>query len=229
MAKQRKDIPKLTQKRIYQEAGSRCAFCQESEVTSLAIHHMDSNPENNIEDNLILVCSNCHGKITHGVLSQADVVFKKREVHWGSGNYGSKPGTPVSVVVDNSVIIGDVANTITKISTKKNSLKVLHPQGSIGGNLTMKAYVDYLIGRYFEFKKADSSYGRNMNFSHAVIHRNIQKALGGRTFYLPEDKFQDLVKFLQGHIDQTIQGKVNRKKGVTNYHSFQEHIEKYEL
>jgi len=230
MSKQRKDIPRMTQKRIYQEADSRCAFCREEEVTSLTIHHIDSNPGNYHEENLILVCSNCHGKITHGILSQADVALKKREIFWTRKMTVNKAGKTFSVVVDNSVITGDVANTITNISMKKNSLKAPpHPQGSIGANLSMKAYTDYLIGCYFDLKKADSSYGRNTKFSHAVIHRNIQKTMGGRTFYLPESKFQDLMEFLQNHIDQTIQGKVNRKRGVKNYHSFQEHIEKFQL
>ena len=143
---------------------------------------------------------------------------------------GNEAGKSFSVVVDNSVIMGDVANTITNISMKKHSSKAPpHPQGSIGANLAMKAYADYLIGRYFDFKTADSSYGMNTKFSYAVIHRNIQKTLGGRTFYLPESKFQDLVEFLRSHIDNTIQGKVNRKKGMKNYHSFQEHIAKFQL
>jgi len=230
MSKQRKDIPRMTQKRIYQEADSRCAFCREEEVTSLTIHHIDSNPENNHEENLILVCSNCHGKITHAILSPADVSLKKREIFWTKKMGENKAGKSFSVVVDNSVIMGDVANTITNISMKKHSSKAPpHPQGSIGANLAMKAYADYLIRQYFDFKTADSSYGRNTKFSHAVIHQNIQKTLGGKTFYLPESKFQDLVEFLQNHIDQTIQGKVNRKRGVKNYHSFQEHIEKFQL
>ena len=112
MSKQRKDIPRMTQKRIYQEADSRCAFCREEEVTSLTIHHIDSNPGNNHEENLILVCSNCHGKITHGILSQADVALKKREIFWSRKMPGNKTGKTFSVVVDNSVIMGDVANTL---------------------------------------------------------------------------------------------------------------------
>ena len=155
------------------------------------IHHIDSDAGNNTEENLILVCGNCHGKITQGILSEEEVMRKKHELFLGCRVSGNKPGASVSVMAENSVFTGDIAHTITKISTKK-SVKVPHPSGSIGANLKMKAYVDYLIGRYFEFKKSDSSYGRKMKFSHAVIHQNIQKALGGKTFYLPEAKFDEL-------------------------------------
>ena len=123
MSKQRKDIPRMTQKRIYQEADSRCAFCREEEVTSLTIHHIDSNPGNNHEENLILVCSNCHGKITHAILSQADVALKKREIFWTRKMTVNKAGKTFSVVVDNSVITGDVANTITNISMNSGHFK----------------------------------------------------------------------------------------------------------
>lgn len=197
-------------------------------MASLTIHHIDSNPENDMEGNLILVCANCHGKITHGFLSHADVVLKKREMFWRGKSSSEKSRPPLSVVVDNSVIMGNVANSITNIFAKNQPMKAPpHPPGTIGANPPLKAYVDYLVKRYYDFKKADSSYGRTGRFSHAVIHSNIQNALGGKTFYLPEGKFQELVKFLQHHIDQTIQGKVNHKRGVPNYHSFQEHIEKH--
>lgn len=228
MAKQRKEIPRMTQKKIYQEADSCCAFCQEREVSTLTIHHIDSNPENNMERNLILVCGNCHGRITHGVLSQADVMLKKNELFWHGKSSGGRSLAPLSVVVDNSVIMGSVANSITNIFAKNQPMKAPpHPQGAIGADPAMKAYVDYLVKRYYDFRKADSSYGRTGRFSHAVIHSNIQNALGGKTFYLPEGKFVELVQFLQHRIDQTIQGKVNHKKGVPNYHSFQEHIARY--
>ncbi len=215
----------MTQKKIYQEADSCCAFCQEREVSTLTIHHIDSNPENNTEGNLILVCGNCHGKITHGVLSQADVMLKKKELFWRGKSSAERARAPLSVVVDNSIILGSVANSITNISVKRQSVKAPpHPPGTIGANPGLKAYADYLIGRYYDCKKADPSYGRKAQFSYAVIHISIQKTLGGKTFYLPEGKFQELVQFLQHRIDQTIQGKVNHKRGVPNYHSFQEHI-----
>lgn len=228
VAKQRKEIPRMTQKKIYQEADSCCAFCQEREVSTLTIHHIDSNPEDNTEGNLILVCGNCHGRITHGILSPADVMLKKNELFWRGKSSEGRTRAPLSVVVDNSLIMGSVANSITNIFANKQSVKAPpHPPGTIGANPSLKAYVDYLIRRYYEYKKADASYGRRARFSHAVIHSNIQKALGGKTFYLPEGKFQELVEFLQHHIGQTIQGKVNHKRGVPNYHSFQEHIGKH--
>ncbi|MEQ1935830.1 MAG: HNH endonuclease signature motif containing protein, partial [Fimbriimonadaceae bacterium] len=68
------------EKRLYQEAGSKCVFCPEAEVASLQIHHIDEDRANNNFDNLILVCANCHTKITRRVWSEADVRIKKRQV-----------------------------------------------------------------------------------------------------------------------------------------------------
>jgi 5-methylcytosine-specific restriction endonuclease McrA len=73
-------MSKTLEKRIYQEAGSKCVFCPEAEVASLQIHHIDEDRANNDFENLILVCANCHTKITRRVVSEADVRIKKRQV-----------------------------------------------------------------------------------------------------------------------------------------------------
>ncbi len=227
MAKKRIAIPKQTEKRAFQEVGSACAFCRESEIASLQVHHIDGDPSNNDLENLIVVCSNCHGKITEGVTSQADVMMQKRMVQAGALGDTSKPaGNSVTVNVSNeSSFKGDVANTINKFTSPK-APKIQHPEGSIGANLEMKGYIDYLITRYFDFRKADRSYGRKTPFSHAVIHKNIQAEFGFKTFFIPEDRFSALVDYLQGCIDRTILAKNNRAKGRRCYHSFDEHGKK---
>ncbi len=87
-------MSKTLEKRVYQEAGSKCVFCPEAEVASLQIHHIDEDRANNDFDNLILVCANCHTKITRRVLSEADVRIKKRQVATldknSSGAWGSE-------------------------------------------------------------------------------------------------------------------------------------------
>jgi len=228
MAKTRKSIPSLVQKRVFQEAGSKCASCQEAEVASLEIHHIDSDPNNNKAENLIVVCRNCHARISRGIISEADVVTKKRELYWTSKQKLMKQTPAVNVQISDSSFVGNIAQNITNISTKR-SVRVTHPLGSIGANVSMKSYIDYLITKYYDFRKADRSYGRKTNFSYAVIHKNIQRNFGAKTFFLPEDSFRGLVKYLCERIDQTIQGKRNRKKGISNYHSFEDHQEKYSL
>jgi len=82
--KKRASIPKKIEKLVFQEAQSKCAFCAVTDVHSLEIHHIRGREDGgaNEPDNLIVVCGNCHSKITFGVLSLADVVTKKRELYW---------------------------------------------------------------------------------------------------------------------------------------------------
>jgi hypothetical protein len=223
MTKKRNTIPKPVEKRAYQETGSACAFCREKEIASLQVHHIDGDSTNNQLENLLVVCGTCHGKITGGVISQADVVFQKRMAHFGALKpvYRSD-GESVRVNIVGSDFRGDIAHTITKITTPRPP-KIQYPVGSIGANLKMKGYIDYLISRYFEYRKADSSYGRKGAFSHAVIHKNIQRKFGYKTFFTPENHFEALVHYLKECIDKTIQGKSNRAQGKRNYHSYSEH------
>ena len=223
MTKKRHTIPKRVEKRAYQETGCACAFCQEKEIASLQVHHIDGDPANNQLENLLVVCATCHGKITGGVISQADVILQKRIAHFGA----LKPvdrgdGDSVRVNIVGSNFRGDVAHTITKITTPRPP-KMQYPVGSIGANLEMKGYIDYLISRYFEYRKADSSYGQKGTFSHAVIYKNIQRKFGYKTFFMPENHFEALARYLKECIDKTIQGKRNRAQGKRNYHSYSEH------
>src|SRR4051812_33645833 len=72
--------PARTEKRVWQEAGSRCVFCPESDVSALHVHHVDGDRTNNAFENLILVCATCHSKITAGVISASEVIAKKIEL-----------------------------------------------------------------------------------------------------------------------------------------------------
>jgi hypothetical protein len=223
MSKKRHTIPKPVEKRAYQETGSACAFCREREIASLEVHHIDGDPANNKLENLLVVCGTCHGKITGGVISLADVAFQKRMAHFGElkpVDRGNEASVRVNIVGSN--FRGDVAHTITKI-TASRPLKMQYPIRSIGANLEMKGYIDYLLSRYFDYRKADSSYGRKGGFSHAVIHKNIQRKFGYKTFFTPEDHFEALARYLKEGIDRTIQGKRNRAQGKRNYHSYSEH------
>ena len=78
MAKKRIRLPKALEKRIFQEAGSKCVFCPESDVVILEVHHIDGNPANNAFENLLLVCPTCHAKV--GGMSLESVRLKKRQL-----------------------------------------------------------------------------------------------------------------------------------------------------
>ncbi|KZN69442.1 hypothetical protein N478_12475 [Pseudoalteromonas luteoviolacea S4060-1] len=59
--KRRKRIPKSLENQVLYKCGFRCCVCRTNE-SSVQIHHIDQDPSNNIEDNLVAVCSNCHDK-----------------------------------------------------------------------------------------------------------------------------------------------------------------------
>ncbi len=195
----------------------------QSEVAALQIHHIDESPSNNDTDNLILVCASCHAKITARVLSFADVVTKKRELYWRSNTPQVAASPSVAVSIAGSTFKGDIAQNIIKISTPKKP-RIAHPSGSLGADLERRAYIDYLIRQYYQYRKADASYGRRVSFSHAVLHTNIERRFGFKTFFMPASLFEQLSIYLKELIDQTIQGKRNSANGSRNYHSYEEHL-----
>lgn len=219
----RAKLPSRTQKQVYQEAGSRCVFCPERDVSALQIHHIDSDRANDAFENLILVCATCHTKITAGVISESEVVTKKRQLK-------SEPQTadaPVStgngnVTVDRTINTGTIAHTINKFA-KGRTPRMHYPQGTIGADAMRKNYIDYLIKRYFDWRKADASYGSRRPFSHAVIHTNIQKEFGAKTFFVLVERFDVLAAYLQRKIDNTILGRNKKSRGERCYKSFAEY------
>lgn len=51
---------------LIRELGSICQICQNSEWMGqqipIELHHVDGNPENNVRENLRLICPNCHAQ-----------------------------------------------------------------------------------------------------------------------------------------------------------------------
>ncbi|HPB31130.1 MAG TPA: HNH endonuclease signature motif containing protein, partial [Candidatus Sumerlaeota bacterium] len=131
--KQRKSVSALTSKKLYQEADNRCSFCGVADVAVLEIHHIDGDPSNNQIENLIVVCGNCHSKITRGEISPADVHAKKMELFW---TYRASPRraekSSMQSVNVNAVSVSDsiIANTVT--FGRKRSPRMQYPVDSIG-------------------------------------------------------------------------------------------------
>lgn len=77
--KKRISIPKVTKVRseLQKEINSVCPFCPNDDVGHFQIHHIDEDPSNNEPINLLLLCPNCHSKITKEDISKQDVIDKK--------------------------------------------------------------------------------------------------------------------------------------------------------
>ncbi len=71
--KNRPKISPKTKAKLQQEIHSECPLCQNQDVELFELHHIDENPENNNLSNLILICPNCHTKITKGDISEEEV------------------------------------------------------------------------------------------------------------------------------------------------------------
>jgi hypothetical protein len=78
--KRRPAIPYKTKTLLQKEVNSKCPFCPNDDVDHFQIHHIDENPENNKFENLIMVCPNCHSKITKGDITSNAVIILKREL-----------------------------------------------------------------------------------------------------------------------------------------------------
>lgn len=67
--KTRKKVNTDLEYEILYKCAQVCCVCRNSK--NVEIHHIDEDPSNNIEDNLVAVCRNCHGDAhTHRKLSQ---------------------------------------------------------------------------------------------------------------------------------------------------------------
>jgi hypothetical protein len=220
-------IPKRTEKLLYQEASSRCSFCTEAEIALLDIHHIEPRASGGSNDlsNLILVCKNCHARVESGAITHAELVRKKREIR-----VIPLPVQATSPKADRLFIGGDVndsivGNSITIINRGKSVPRMAHPRGTIGADAHKKNYVEDLIRRYHDLREADTSYGRiEPSYNYAVVHKNVERRFRAKTYFIPESRFDELVRYLQTKIDRTIQGKRNRRNKVKNYSSFDEYV-----
>jgi 5-methylcytosine-specific restriction endonuclease McrA len=59
---------------IYFETDDSCAICGAKGIGILSEHHIDSNRSNNDYDNLIVMCHNCHHKVTNNKDLSKDII-----------------------------------------------------------------------------------------------------------------------------------------------------------
>jgi len=117
--------------------------------------------------------------------------------------------------------VGDHVNVrVSKGSRRPAS----YPEGCIGAHLAKRNYVKYLVERYNHYREADARFGRTDRFHYSVLFKNIESKFKAPTYFIPEGRFGELVDFLHSRIDNTILGRVNSKRGISNYESFDEYV-----
>ena len=228
---QKKSIPKKTEKLIYQEAGNKCSFCEEDNVHVLEIHHIVSREEGGTNEpgNLLLVCANCHSKVTSEVISKDEVMAKKSELIYTRPRKSTGPSTTHVLSVAGDVSGSIFANVMNFPSSGKKvrKPKINYPIDSIGADLKKKNYLDYLIRRYYEYRQADKSFGASghaTKFHYSEIHTSIAKIFKAKTFFIPIHRFDEVCLYVQSRIDKTILGRNNKSKGIKNYSGHQEYL-----
>jgi hypothetical protein len=220
-----KPIPKKGEKLIYQEANSSCAFCGERDIATLEIHHINPRADGggNETENLLLVCGNCHSRITDGDISVHEVYSAKLRLQRSRASArAAREVRPASNVIrfrarSNS---GIVANNI-QIHTTSRGVKIQPPPDTLSSDRDRLNYIKHLIDRYNEFKKSEPNAA---GFSYAVIYSAIKHEFKCEWKLIPLGKFHELASYLQGRIDRTWLGKLNKAKGRRNYTSFDEYL-----
>ncbi|MEK6452088.1 MULTISPECIES: HNH endonuclease signature motif containing protein [unclassified Myroides] len=79
-SKPRKNIPAKTRSILQKEIKSTCPICSNEDVGHFQIHHIDENPMNNELENLLMLCPNCHSKITKGDIKYEEVIIIKSKL-----------------------------------------------------------------------------------------------------------------------------------------------------
>jgi len=76
--KKRTSIPRPIKRLLLVEAGFKCSIRYCTVDSALEFHHIDSNPSNNLSDNILVVCSNHHALCSQGKIDKkACRVIKK--------------------------------------------------------------------------------------------------------------------------------------------------------
>ncbi len=84
MAKTRKPIPATLKAELLYKAAHTCSVCKKRELP-IQIHHIDQNPANNNEQNLIVLCLGCHDEAhtKHGLsINLSPALLKSHKATW---------------------------------------------------------------------------------------------------------------------------------------------------
>jgi len=213
------------QKAIFQQFGSKCPFCNEREVATLQIHHIEpyADVQEHTFENLLLVCASCHEKVGEGIISLREVhrakFIAEQSVSVESDMQKSLGQQTVMVSGNNH---GMVANNIS-VTSPRTSFKTNPMAGTIAADYKARNYAKYLIDKYNTFKEAEVGKGR---VKYAILYKSIEREFGAKWDNLPVENLETLVNYLHNRIDSTRLGKTHKSQGRKNYSSFQEHVRK---
>ena len=211
--------------RLLQEVSGICPFCGLELIGSLQIHHIDRVSSNTVDENLLAVCASCHDQLTRQLISDSDVLWRKRALQNGvHPARRERTGMNVSSTDNRGGIIANEFHGKVVFEGERKPRPIIL-SGSIADNPEHYRYVEYLIKRLTTFRQAGQSFGqRRTGTVHAGGTRSIlENEFGNLPKDLPVEKFDELVTTIKAKIDNTALGRKNSAQGIRNYHSFEEH------
>ena len=200
--------------------------------------------QRNAFENLVLFCKN-HHQVVDATPSTytVDLLQELKEIQERDGTteltqeavsmasqlYASL-GVSVQSGRDSQVMIdspGSVqAKHIEKIVVKTASKKAptITPEGgAVGHNLRMRNYALHLIERYNDFQKWDAA--KQGKGKYIVIHNAIKKTFGMKWDFVPQQRFFDLVDFLQFRILNSKLGRIRKSQGEKCFSTWEEWLQ----
>jgi hypothetical protein len=113
----------------------------------------------------------------------------------------------------------------TSLKTARRPLaKAGHRRRFIGADPEKRDYILYLAERYNWCREMEFSLGLGKTRpSYAFVFTNIQNRFKAPIYFIPMERFEELVDYLQDMIDQTPLNKRKRGAGRANYKTFDEY------
>lgn len=225
--KKRTKIPQENKVRseLQKEIGSVCPFCDNEDVGHFEIHHIDGNPSRNALTNLLLVCPTCHSKITKGDITLDQVISKKISFMEKSIKKSSAPAALTNTF--NASVSKSIIGNNNKVTIKniRKSQKQKYSEGCIGFDNIKANYISHLITRYHEFQEYQFE-KEKMNYAMFPSKlKSVFKVGKSRTIYhVPIERFEELCHYIQLRIDQTMLGRIRKKRSQKNYSTFEEYF-----
>lgn len=241
-----------TVKRLCTLSNNRCAFygCDvalvRDEVDSFAgeiAHIKGARPgsarydENQTDDerhriqNLMLLCGTHHKEIDAMPVTKysTEYLLQMKMTHERFANPESHPIDAkraerllrkYEVQINGSVTVESIHATTVNIKSSRKSpaVKIALPSKVIGGSYEHRNYASHLIERY----KKMAQWRPSRDYRHAAVYGAIKGRFGAKWDWIPLDRFEEFVSFVQQKIDGTRVGKLNRSKGAPNYSTFEQ-------
>lgn len=141
-SKKRRSRSRTVEKLLYQEAGNRCAYCSDSYISHLTVHHIVPFADFHSDDPAaqIVLCRNCHSRADRGEISQNELFERKKalanQIHKELSNALGIVDRSYSRVFNigqqNAKQILNVAGHATiRVPKKVKKIEVPAPEGSV--------------------------------------------------------------------------------------------------